>query len=103
MLQKAEKEIICVAEFKAKPGKEDRLVESIQNLIPATRREPGNIRYEMHQAIDDPRTITLIEKYASREAFDEHCSTPYLKEFLDHVVPALTEKSVVTLYKEVLA
>lgn len=102
MLKKAEKEIVCVAQFKAKEGKEEELLTALHGLIPSTRREEGNLRYELNQAIDDPRAITFIEKFASQEAFDYHCGTPYIKGFFDDVSPALVETVVVTLYKEVL-
>jgi quinol monooxygenase YgiN len=102
MLKKAEKEIVCVAQFKAKEGKEEELLQELHSLIPATRAEAGNIRYELNQAIEDPRTITFVEKFASREAFDFHCSTPYIKGFFETVPPKLVDSVVVTLYKEVL-
>jgi quinol monooxygenase YgiN len=102
MLKKAEQEIVCVAQFTAKEDKEEELLEAMHALIPATRSEKGNIRYELNQAIDAPRTITFIEKFANQEAFDYHCNTPYTKEFFDTVPPKLVETFVVTLYKEVL-
>ncbi len=102
MLKKNEKQVVCVAQFKAKQGKEEELLEALHGLIPATRSEQGNIRYELNQAVDDPRAITFIEKFASQEAFDSHCNTSYIKGFFDNVAPKLVESSVVTLYKEVL-
>ena len=102
MLKKAEKELVCVAQFKAKEGKENQLLKALHALIPATRSEKGNLRYELNQAIEDPRTITFVEKYASQEAFDFHCNTPYIKKFFDTVPSKLVETSVITLYKEVL-
>ena len=102
MLKKAEQEIVCVAQFTAKEGKEEELLEALHALIPHALSEKGNIRYELNQAIDAPRTITFIEKYASREAFDYHCERPYLKAFFDNVSPKLSESVVVTLYREVL-
>lgn len=102
MLKKAEEEIVCVAQFKAKEGMEEELLETLHALIPATRREKGNIRYELNQAIDDPRTITFIEKFANQEPFDYHCNTPYIKEFSATDPPKFVETLVVTLYKKVL-
>ena len=102
MLKKAEKEIVCVAQFTAKEGKEEELLEALHALISSTLNEKGTLRYELNQAIDAPRTITFIEKYASQESFDYHCNTPYIKEFFDTVPPKLVETVVVTLYKEVL-
>ena len=102
MIKKADKEIVCVAQFKAKEGKTDELLAALCTLIPETRRETGNIRYELNQAIEDPSTITFVEKFASQEAFDFHCNAPYIKSFFDNVSPKLADSVVVTLYREVL-
>jgi len=102
MLKKAEKEIVCIAQFMAKEGKEDELLEALHSLIARTRKEAGYIRYELNQAIDNPRTITFNEKFRSKEDFDFHCNTPYIKGFFDNVAPPLVEGVTVTLYKEIL-
>jgi len=102
MLKKAEKEIVCVAEFIAKDSKEDELLKALHSLITPTRREAGYIRYELNQAIENPRAITFIEKFRSQEDFDFHCNTPYIKGFFDNVAPPLMDGVTVTLYKEVL-
>ncbi len=102
MLKRAELEIVCVAQFTAKEGKEEELLQTLHRLIEPTKKEPGCIRYELNQAIDDPRKITFVEKFASKEAFDFHCSTPYIKRFFDHDSPRLSEGVVVTLYRELV-
>jgi len=102
MLKNAESEVICVAEFMAKEGREDELLRALHSLLEPTHREEGCIRYELNQAIDNPRAITFIEKFKSKEAFDFHCGTPYIKGFFDEVSPPLVENVTVTLYKEIL-
>jgi quinol monooxygenase YgiN len=102
MLRQAEREIVCVAHFIAKPGNEDELLRELHNLIAPTHMERGCIRYELNRGIDDPRQIAFIEKFASREDFDFHCSTPYIKGFFESVAPRLVESQVVTLYKEIV-
>jgi len=102
MLRQAEKEIVCVAQFIAKSGNEDELVRQLHSLIPQTRQERGCIRYELNRSIDNLRQITFVEKFTSREDFDFHCSTPYIKGFFENVAPGLVESQVVTLYREIL-
>lgn len=102
MLKKADKEIVCVAQFSAKAGKEEELLRALHRLIEPTQKEDGYVRYELNQAIDNSSTITFIEKFKSQEAFDFHCNTPYIKNFFDHTAPDLMDSVVVTLYKEVL-
>lgn len=102
MLKKAEKEVVCVAQFITKKGKEDALLELLHSLIAPTRKEEGYIRYELNQAIENPRAITFVEKWRSQEDFDLHCNTPYVKEFFLNAGPPLIEKSEVVLFKEIL-
>ena len=102
MLKKAEKELVCVAQFVAKPGGEDELLRELHSLMAPSHKEKGYVRYELNQGIDNPRQIAFVEKFASREAFDFHCATPYIKKFFEAVAPRLVESQVVTLYTEIL-
>lgn len=102
MLQKADKELVCVAQFVAKAGSEDELLRELHRLIEPTKKEKGYVRYELNQGLENPRQIAFVEKFASREAFDFHCGTPYIKQFFASVAPRLVESQIVTLYKEVL-
>lgn len=102
MLKKAKNEVVCVAQFIAKEGKENELLQALHSLLAPTHKEAGYIRYELNQAIDNPRAITFIEKFRSQEDFDFHCGTPYIKGFFDQVAPPLMDGVTVTLYKEIL-
>ncbi len=102
MIKKAEQEIVCVAQFTAKAGKEMELVERLHALMEPTHGEPGYIRYELNQHIDNPAMVAFIEKFKSREAFDQHCAMPYVRDFFATVAPELVESQAVNLYREVL-
>jgi quinol monooxygenase YgiN len=81
--------------------KTNELVNFLRSLIPATHKEAGCIRYELNQNLDNPRIVTFVEKFASREAFDLHCSRPYIKGFFEKA-PELVESQSVTLHREIL-
>ena len=66
-------QVVCVAEFRALEGKTDELIAALHSLIKPTPAEPGCMRYELNQRVDDDRCITFIEKWKDRKAFDEHC------------------------------
>jgi quinol monooxygenase YgiN len=102
MMRKADKELVCLAQFTAKAGSEDELLRELHSLIQPTSHEKGYIRYELNQGTDNPRHVAFVEKFASREAFDFHCGTPYIQKFFADVAPRLVESQVVTIYKEVL-
>jgi quinol monooxygenase YgiN len=102
MIRKNEVQVVCVAEWRAVEGKSDELAAALQSLIEATTNEPGCIRYELNQRVDDPRWITFIEKWKDQKTFDEHCRMPYIQHFFDVVRPELVEDFAVKLYREIL-
>ena len=42
------------------------------------RAEPGNLRYEYFQSLDDPETILLIDSWKDRAAIDAHHASPMM-------------------------
>ena len=95
-------ELVCIAEFLAKENKADELVAALHSLMEPTHREEGCIRYELNQREDEPRWVTLIEKWSDREIFDRHCAMPYIKHYFDDIRPALVETFEVKIYREIL-
>jgi quinol monooxygenase YgiN len=102
MISKAEKEIVCIAQFTARQGKQDELLAELHKLMEPTHKEPGYIRYELNHHLDNPQIITFVEKFRSRDDFDFHCNTPYIKEFFTNRAPSLVESQSINLYREVL-
>lgn len=102
MFKKNTTQVVCVAEFHAKPGKTDELIAALHVLMEPTHKEAGCIRYELNQRVDDPRWITFIEKWQDRKTFDEHCAMPYITHYFDDVRPPLVEAFEVKLYEEIL-
>jgi len=94
--------VVCVADFRAKEGKTDQLIAALHALMEPTHKEPGCVRYELNQRVDDPRWITFIEKWKDKKVFDEHCAKPYLTNYSDNVRPGLVEAFEVKLYEEIL-
>jgi quinol monooxygenase YgiN len=40
--------------------------------VDLVRAEPGNLRYEYYQSLDDPETILLIDSWKDQAAIDAH-------------------------------
>jgi len=102
MTNKNTVQVVCVAEFHALEGKTEELVASLHSLIKATTAEPGCIRYELNQRVDDPRWVTFVEKWKDQKAFDEHCQMSYITHYFNDVRPDLVETFEVKLYQEIL-
>ena len=81
--------LTVVAEMTAKPGKEAELRAALLALIEPTRKEPGCVQYDLHEATDAPGQFVFYENWTSREALDVHLATPHLVH-LGEILPALT-------------
>ena len=55
--------------------------------VDAIRAEPGNLRYEYYQPLDDPETILLIDSWQDQAAIDAHHESPMMA-----VIAALRDK-----------
>ena len=47
-------------------------------IAASIRREPGNLRYQYFQPLDDPETILLIDSWADQAAIDAHHASPMM-------------------------
>jgi quinol monooxygenase YgiN len=62
--------VVVTAVFHPVPGRTAELIEALRASIPAVHEEEGCLLYAIHDA--DDGTITMIEKWTSREALDAH-------------------------------
>lgn len=82
--------LTIVAEVTAKPGCEERLREELLRCVEPTRAEEGCVQYLLHVSADRPGHFLFYENWASREAFDQHMATPYLRRLVS-LIPELVE------------
>lgn len=65
------------AEFTANPGAEERVAELVKELTDQVRAEPGNVIFNPHTLVDDPRRWFVYEEYRDEAAFREHLAADY--------------------------
>ena len=58
-------------------GAEDALFEALQASAAASRAEPGVLFFEALRSGSEPRALLVVERYASREAYEAHKGTPH--------------------------
>lgn len=86
---------VVVARYRTKEGEENTVLPLLDTMATASRQEPGNLAYRVHQGTEDPRAIVLYEEYACEADFTTHCATPHFQEIvLDKVVPLLESRDV---------
>ncbi len=72
-------EVTVLALFKARPEKLDELKSALVKMAEETHRnDAGCLLYALQQGIDDPCDLAWVEKWASRQALDEHGKKPHI-------------------------
>jgi quinol monooxygenase YgiN len=74
-------EVVVVVLGRAKPGRGDEAVAAFQDVAVPTLAVVGCIACAVLRVAGDPDRIVLVERWASREALDEHLTTPHLVGF----------------------
>ncbi|MFD6323486.1 putative quinol monooxygenase [Streptomyces sp. NPDC058442] len=86
-----------VACHRTKEGEENTVLPLLDTMAAASRQEPGNLAYRVHQGTEDPRAIVLYEEYVSEADFTAHCATPRFQDIvLGTVVPLLESRDVLS-------
>jgi len=103
------KKVYCLAQFKAKPGKESALFEVLQSLEPNTLREDGCLQYRLTRHISSPFAegnsfpIVFNEIWSDMAAFEAHCQRKEIVAFFETYCAAedgLAEDWNVTVYSD---
>lgn len=97
-----QEEIVCVATFVAKDGKADELKKDMSALVAPTRKEEGNLRYELNQSLDDLNEFVMIEKFKNKAAFDSHGKQLHMQHFINVTMKEAVASVLVKLYQNIL-
>lgn len=68
--------VVCVTIF-VKPESADTFVEATLDNALNSRQEPGNVRFDVLRAEDDPNRFFLYEVYRDKADFATHQKTPH--------------------------
>jgi quinol monooxygenase YgiN len=91
--------VVAKATLKQGVNPEDYLVKASE-LVAETRKEEGCITYALHQDINDPSIVTMLEEWVDEEALNQHNQTNHVKR----IVPGLRElreSTEINIYREV--
>ena len=91
--------LYLVAVIKPRMDVADAVAERLHLMRDATRDEPGNIYMELVVG-DEADTWFMFEKFASREAWDEHMMLPHVTEGNAFLADKLREPTELRFYTE---
>jgi len=93
--------VIVTAVFHPVEGRTTELAEALQAAIPAVHEEKGCHLYAIHDAEDG--TITMIEKWESREDLAAHAAGPAVEALSKLVGHLIAKPTTVTLMRPIPA
>jgi quinol monooxygenase YgiN len=86
--------VVVTAVFHPAEGRTAELIGALRASIPAVHREEGCRLYAIHDAEDG--TITMIEKWDTREALAAHAAGPAVKALGAAVAELIARPTTVT-------
>ena len=88
----ADAEVISIiAVLRARQGKIDALRQALQALLLPTRKEPGNIEYQLFQLRDAPDVFYVRESWRGQAGLDAHIALPHFQAFILQMNDLLAE------------
>ena len=73
--------IYVVATLTVNPEARAEFIAAAIACISETRKEPGNLAYDMHESVTDPTKMVFVEQWESVEATLPHRTAEHLKTF----------------------
>lgn len=73
--------IQIVAHIELKPGTREELMPVLKTLVEESKKEEGNIAYDLFEHLKNPDKFVMIETWASKEAIDAHSKMPHYINF----------------------
>jgi quinol monooxygenase YgiN len=73
--------IYVVATLSVKPESHADFIAAATAAIKETRKEPGNIAYDLHESVTDHTKMVFVEQWESVEALVPHRAAAHMKTF----------------------
>jgi quinol monooxygenase YgiN len=64
-----------------KPEARADIIAAAKACIAETRKEAGNIAYDLHESVTDPTKLVFVEQWENAEALVPHRTAEHMKTF----------------------
>jgi quinol monooxygenase YgiN len=82
--------IYVVATLMVKPETRAEFISAATACIQETRKEKGNIAYDLHESVTDPSKMVFFEQWENMEALVPHRTAEHMKTFGRVAVKCMT-------------
>ncbi|NYJ01994.1 quinol monooxygenase YgiN [Nocardioides thalensis] len=93
-------EVIVVASFVAKPGREGELEKFLADLLDETHQEPGCLLYALNRGLTDPSRLVYVERWENLELLTDHLNSDHIQTALAEVGTYLAQDPDIVYYEE---
>ena len=82
---------VLVVKLKTKAGKSDEFIKAFKKAAGKTRKEEGNMQYQLSRSFTENDSLMLYERWKSLDALDAHLKQPYIVKLLTDTEDILAE------------
>ena len=91
--------LVVVTHVDAVTARKDDAVAALKQLAGDSRKQSGNLRFDVWQQVERPNHFTLVEAWGSRGSFDLHQMQRHTREFRARLTPMMGALYDERLYK----
>lgn len=86
-------------QFTPAEGKEEAVEKLLRHMVEMTRREPGNLMYDLYRSTspEGRPQFNLLERYADDAANEAHRASDYFLQYRIDIAPLIAAPTEVTL------
>lgn len=95
--------LIQMVTIVVKAGHAAEFLDAFRINYEGTRREPGNLRFDVLRDPNDENTFLVYEVFTSEAALEEHRKTEHYKECVRLIDPLLVQPRSKVFYDGVMA
>ena len=77
--------IKIVATLAVQPAHRAELLAVFRNLVAKSRAEAGNLRYDLHQDLQNANRLVFVETWQDQAAVDSHNASAHFQNFLQAI------------------
>jgi len=93
-------ELKIIATIELKPQYIQEVLSAIHKVVDETRKEEGNISYDLHENVNNQLVYTIFEVWKSQEAIDLHNASAHFNEF-KNAIEGKIEKLDIDIIKKI--
>lgn len=93
--------IKVVAKCTVKKQEVETFKKYVADLIVLSRKDEGNISYELYEDIENPTILTFIEEWEDKNVLDKHMSSKHFVDTFTKLNPLQQEEMDINIYKKI--